>query len=33
MEIKKIKIEEIKPNPKNPKKHDVERIAESVKEL
>jgi site-specific DNA-methyltransferase (adenine-specific) len=33
MEIKKIKIEEIKPNPKNPKKHEVELIANSIKEM
>lgn len=33
MNTKKILISNIKPNPKNPKKHDLERITNSVKEF
>ena len=33
MEIKKIKIKEIKPRPNNPKKHWVEKISESIREF
>jgi len=33
IETKTIRIEDIKPNPKNPKKHWVEKISESIKEM
>ena len=33
MNTKQILVSKIKPNPKNPKKHDIERITDSVKEF
>ena len=33
LEIKVLEISEIRPNPKNPKKHWVEKISESIKEV
>ncbi|MFZ3057717.1 MAG: DNA methyltransferase [Minisyncoccales bacterium] len=33
IEIKILKINDIKPNPKNPKKHWVEKISESIREM